>query len=437
MKFSRKGAKTQRRGGILTRFMPIFAPLRLCVSLAVFAGLICAGSITAVESAPGGALAGKPPVAPEVQESLRRVCQYLWSQQADDGGWHSGQYAVLRSGQALTPFVLHTLLQVPEDVCPRPDGGVERALEFIRQHVDDRAALGHADPDVLEYPVYSTAYALRCLVDADRPEDHELAKRMRDFLESAQFQESNGFDRENVAYGGWGFDAPLRPGEPGHMDLAHTRRVLEALADFQRSKVEAMMCSIRYPVAEERSENFLRVVQRHPDAIARQPHSHGVDGSELPTPYDGGFYFSPVVLAANKGREEVDDGMPFFRSYATATCDGVLALLAAGVSRDDERVVRAARWLKEHGELDHPEGVPIDHPEPWGEAIRFYHYSARAEAYAALDWPGTWREELAAAIAKKQAVDGSFRNTASPLMKEDDPILCSTLAAIAMIHCLN
>src|SRR4029077_2143054 len=136
---------------------------------------------------------------------------------------------------------------------------------------------------------------------------------------------------------------------------------------------------------------------------------------------------SPIVLAANKGREEHVDGASFFRSYATATCDGVLALLAAGVDRGDERVVRAVEWLQAHGDLNYPEGVPTDHPEPWGEAIRFYHYAARAEVYAALDWPGEWRAELAAIVAKTQAEDGSFRNTVSPLMKEDDPVMCTAL----------
>ena len=57
--------------------------------------------------------------------------------------------------------------------------------------------------------------------------------------------------------------------------------------------------------------------------------------------FDGGFYFSPIVLGANKGRIERSAGdepsRAFFRSYATATCDGVLALLAAGVDPKDQR----------------------------------------------------------------------------------------------------
>src|SRR5690606_23504650 len=70
------------------------------------------------------------------------AAEYLWSQQAEDGGWHSATHGIVRGGQAWTPFVLHALLQVPEDVAARPEGGVERALGFIRAHVDTSGALG-------------------------------------------------------------------------------------------------------------------------------------------------------------------------------------------------------------------------------------------------------------------------------------------------------
>ena len=43
--------------------------------------------------------------------ALPHAVEYLWSQQASDGGWHSRTYGLLRSGQALTPFVLDALLQ--------------------------------------------------------------------------------------------------------------------------------------------------------------------------------------------------------------------------------------------------------------------------------------------------------------------------------------
>ena len=99
------------------------------------------------------------PIREDVQQQdpLVKSCRWLWNQQAEDGGWHSQHYRLLKSGQAYTPFILHTLLEVPESVFARPAGAVERALQFIRRQTDEQGAIGMSDPDVLEYPNYSTA----------------------------------------------------------------------------------------------------------------------------------------------------------------------------------------------------------------------------------------------------------------------------------------
>src|ERR1700684_1689998 len=76
--------------------------------------------------------------------ALPRAVEYLWSQQEADGGWHSHTYGLLRSGQALTPFVLDALLQVPEDVYAPPRERVDRAIAFIREHTQATGALGTA-----------------------------------------------------------------------------------------------------------------------------------------------------------------------------------------------------------------------------------------------------------------------------------------------------
>ena len=355
---------------------------------------------------------------------LGRAAGYLWKKQSDDGGWHSQTYALLRSGQGLTPFVLHTLLAVPESTCRRPPGGVERALQFLRDHTNENGVLGRADSDILEYPNYATAYALQCLLAAGTEADRELAERMRDYLVAEQFCESRGFDPQMPAFGGWGFGGTHPPGKTGHMDLAHTRRVLEALR--QAGTAGEVF---------ERSLVFLRFMQKDPADTRPHPVPPETEltGDEMPT-FDGGFYFSPVVLAANKGRYDPVRGQ--WRSYASPTCDGILAQVAAGVAEDDPRLLAARRWLEQHPRLDYPEGVPRapdEHPDPWGEAIRFNHYAVRGEAYAALDWPGNWREQLTNLLAKDQRSDGSFANPAGPLMKEDDPLVCTTLAAIALV----
>ena len=66
-----------------------------------------------------------------IQGSIRKGAAFLWAQQSDDGAWHSKTYCLLRSGQALTPFALNTLLLIlhangSDDALNRT-----RALAFI------------------------------------------------------------------------------------------------------------------------------------------------------------------------------------------------------------------------------------------------------------------------------------------------------------------
>src|SRR5215469_10991663 len=75
---------------------------------------------------------------------LQRTAQYLWSQQAQDGGFHSSTYGLLRSGQSLTPFVLDALLDPPISVPLRSDA-VDRALSFITRNTNADGALGRMD----------------------------------------------------------------------------------------------------------------------------------------------------------------------------------------------------------------------------------------------------------------------------------------------------
>src|SRR5579862_5479712 len=79
---------------------------------------------------------------------VKRGAEYLWQQQAADGGWHSHTYGLLRSGQSLTPFVLKALLQVHPELYPPPAAKVDRALAFIRTHTQPDGALGLAEPDI-------------------------------------------------------------------------------------------------------------------------------------------------------------------------------------------------------------------------------------------------------------------------------------------------
>lgn len=381
--------------------------------------LLCLTS-SAVVADRSGTTPGSPTVSTgEAETALARSAAWLWARQGSDGGWHSGHYGLLKPGQAYTPVVLHALMQVPETLCSRPVGGVDRAIAFLRRHVNADGALGMVDPDILEYPNYSTAYAVRCLIEHGAGTDRALIERMTHYLVNEQYGMNDGLNSAHAAYGAWGFGGDRGAGGIGHLDIAHTRRVLDALHAAEATESETL----------RRAHKFLRVVQRFPLMRCGTPPRPRKIGT-----FDGGFYFSPIVLSANKGREHDADGQRYFRSYATATCDGILALLSAGIGQQDHRVQAGVEWLAAHPHWDYPAGIPQDHPEAWGAALRFYHFAVRSEVYARVGWTPEASTALLEALLPAQSVDGHFVNHGSHLMKEDDPILATTLATVALVN---
>jgi squalene-hopene/tetraprenyl-beta-curcumene cyclase len=317
-----------------------------------------------------------------------RAAAWLWSRQQPDGSFRSEQYAVLRSGQAMTPFVLHAVLG--SGVVPAQK--LARAVAWVRNSIGADGAIGYADPELLEYPVYATSVAILVLVRVGSSDDAVRVGRMADWLVGQQCGEARGFVAASPAYGAFGFGARgLGPGDPGHVDLAHTRFALQALAAAGRLD----------DVVRKRAFVLLGKMQRA----------------------NGGFCFSPVVAAANKAGRDVDGQ---FRAYATATCDAVLTLLALGVPAQDPRLVAARAWLSQHASATRIGGIDENPSEPWHDALRFYHAMVLAEAHPPA------RTQISTMLAQRQADDGSFRSEMISAMKEDDPLLATALALHAL-----
>ena len=161
---------------------------------------------------------------------MARAAEYPWGQQADDGGWHSHTYGLLRSGQSLTPFVLEALLEIPKEVYLVPPAKVDRALAFIRNNTQPDGVLGMTDPGIPDYPNYSTALAVRAALPGTAPGVGEQVHAMVGYLRAQQFTEQNGWDPSDPVYGAWGMGGGRRtPPDTGHVYLSMTLYVLEAL----------------------------------------------------------------------------------------------------------------------------------------------------------------------------------------------------------------
>lgn len=337
------------------------------------------------------------------QPPLARAAAYLWQQQADDGGWHSHTYGLLRSGQSLTPFVLGALLDVPQRVYPLPRAKVLRAIAFIRRHTRTDGALGMDDPVIPDYPNYATALAVSALCRAGSAGWKEQVRPMVEYLRAQQFTEQNGWDRQGPVYGAWGMggERHTKPAT-GHVDLSMTRHVLDALRAAGVPDTDPVF--ERAGLFLERCQNF--EAQRRGDI-------------------DGGFFFSTTEFDTNKAGH---DGT-HFRSYGTTTADGVLALLAAGRPASDPRIIAAAEWLKSHHRDMEVPGFIGPAYQRWPRGLAFYYSAASSQAFRALHVDAGPR--LADSLRRTQRADGSWANPEN-LVKEDDPLIASAFAVRAL-----
>jgi hypothetical protein len=352
--------------------------LRYCISLLLLAQAGCVRS-------------ERPPLA--------RAAEYLWGRQADDGGWHSHTYGLLRSGQSLTPFVLEALLEIPEEVYPVPQAKVDRALAFIRNHTQSDGVLGMDDPGIPDYPNYSTALAVSVLCRVRRPGWEMQVQRMVDYLRTQQFTEQNGWHSADPVYGAWGMGGGRRmPPDTGHVDLSMTRYVLQALRAGGLPASDRVFEPARAFV--ERCQNF---------------------DPKHPADSDGGFFFSTTEFDTNKAGH---DGKRF-RSYGTTTADGILALLAAGSPPDDPHIAAAQQWLaSHHRDMEVPGFVGAAY-QRWPRGLAFYYSCASTQAFRSL------RVEAGSGVAdglkRTQRADGSWANPEN-LVKEDDPLIATGFA---------
>ena len=331
------------------------------------------------------------------QPVLRHAVSWLWSHQEADGGWHSHTYGLLRSGQALTPFVLDALLEVPEGVYPQPRQQVDRALAFIHDHTQPDGAVGLADPDIPDYPNYATALSVSAICRARRPGWQAMIAPMVAYLRAQQFTEQNGWHPNDPVYGAWGMGGGRRtPPNTGHVDLSMTRYVLDALHAAGAPDSDPAFAAARIFV--ERCQNL----------------------------DDGGFFFSTTEADTNKAGQTGDH----YRSYGTTTADGIAALLLTGHPPEQDRVAAARQWLVSHHHDMAVPGFVGEAFQRWPKGLAFYYSAASAQAFRLLHVDAG--NGVAEGLRHTQRRDGSWANPEN-LVKEDDPLIATPFAVRALI----
>ncbi len=354
-----------------------------------------------------------------LEATLHNSVVWMWRQQSPDGGWHSETHAVLRDGRVLTPYILFHLLLVPKEIFEVDQKAVDKAIEFIIREM--RSSFNIDSSTLKDYPNYSAAYALRVLYKLER--DTALQQSIAAYFHQQQFIQERGFSIDSLAFGGWGYgESNLKHGEHGHVDISHTRRIAEALIETGNIKTQI----------KEDVFLFLKGVQRSPEDL--RLYKGCVDREKLP--YDGGFISSAVTLATNKSQPYLIDSAGYhYPSYATATCDGLLAMHALSLHKTST-YQDASKWLIANQQMHTIDGL-THHPEQWDEVMHFYHLSVRSEAMSIIDPDGGWQDTISRMLIEEQLPEGYFINHLGGINKEDDPLMATIFAIQAGGNCLE
>lgn len=341
----------------------------------------------------------------QVSTAIARGRAWLIRQQLEDGGWHSGTYGGLRDGAAVTSLALYTLGGLPDSDKPEMVALAESAARFLETGFQKRRTI--ASPDgTLDYPTYAAALIVSAMRQIPSLAETLPRKRLLEYLLDAQATARRGFAEDSPEYGGWDLlgmeDAT---GISTGTNVSVTFYVLEALHDVDTpAAADARGLAKQWLLRSQRATG------------------------------DGGFTFTADAMSHNNKAQWRDQERRRPRSYGSPTADGIQALLHCGLKEEDESVASAVRWLADHPAVEIVPGFEELPAElGWRDGLRFYYAQSLTRVLRLL--PKAVAEERAERLAKwllrEQAEAGLWRNE-SARMREDDPLIATSLALAAL-----
>ncbi|MAI71586.1 MAG: hypothetical protein CMM01_11815 [Rhodopirellula sp.] len=337
----------------------------------------------------------------DVDQAINRGIEFLRSRGQTDTGAFSPE-----TGAAVTALCVRALLEHRPEA--KSDPVVVKALKFLDSKIQGDGGI-YADGS--RYRNYETSVAVGALLKANQDGQYDSAlKRAEAFLKQIQWDEGEGIESSDTAYGGAGYGKHERP------DLSNTTFLIDALRELgNKSDDEAIQKALKFVV---RTQNLKGEGNdtKHADAID-----------------DGGFYYTP---AAGGQSQAGDDGSGGLRSYGSMTYAGLKSMIYAGLSADDPRVQAAMAFIRKNYSLKDNPGM--------GKAGLFYYYHTFAKALDAANveiiddadgTPHSWRKELTQQILQMQQSDGSWVNGENDRWMEGDRQLVTAYALLALAFC--
>ncbi|MBW3540694.1 MAG: terpene cyclase/mutase family protein [Planctomycetes bacterium] len=361
----------------------------------LFAGLPSASSAEQKRDAAAEQTVG--PDKDRLQTVRQKAVDFLKTTQADDGSWTSP------NAPGITGLCATALLR---SGLKSDDSAVAKALAHLESHIKPDGGVYFEKSN---HRNYETCIAILAFLEADAKKYAERIKAAEKFLRNLQWDEGEGLESTDTAYGGAGYGSHSRP------DLSNTQFLVEAL--------KATGAAADDP-ALQKALVFVSRTQNLETEHNTTPFAAKID--------DGGFYYTPAAGGTSQAGTTPEGGL---RSYGSMTYAGLKSMIYAGLNSKDPRVKAAFEWIRRFYTLEQNPGL--------GQQGLYYYYHTFAKALDALeldyltdarDRKHDWRKELTAQLQELQQENGSWVNSADRWY-EGDPNLATAYSLMALSYC--
>jgi squalene-hopene/tetraprenyl-beta-curcumene cyclase len=337
--------------------------------------------------------------APTADDLAAKAATFLKGRQKADGSWSS------EKGPGITGLVVTALLRSKRATPSEP--AIEKGLAYLEGFISPKSGGLAEGPN----SNYVTAIALMAFHEANAGGKYaSQIKAGQNYLKNLQWDESESKSQDDPFYGGAGYGGRSRP------DLSNTSFFMEALRDTG------------LPADDPNLKKALVFVSR-----CQNLKSEFNDQAWAGKVNDGGFIYTTAAggVSMTVPDKDANGGL---RSYGSMTYAGLKSMIYAGLKPDDPRVKAASDYIARNYTLEENPGM--------GQAGLFYYYQTFAKALTLLGKPTftdaagkshEWKQDLVAALAKRQAADGSWVNPADRFM-EGDPNLVTAYGVLALSY---
>ena len=345
----------------------------------------------------------------EVENAIGKGLTWLANKQQPGGYWAQTEHP------ALTAMILTAFQGDPSNFYKRKyEQNIKLGYDYLASNVKPDGSIY-----VKDLKNYNTALSMMAFLVANNTAYEPILKNGRKFLISQQDDFGDKGMGDHPLDGGMGYSGSYK-----NSDINNTTLALEALHYTRYLKSDVANDPETKDLNWKAAAQFISRTQNLQGTNDQPFASNDPDNK-------GGFVYFPENSMA--GQTTLPDGKVAYRSYGSASYNGLLSLTYAQVDVKDPRVKAVLDWLNRNYSLEENPGM--------GQAGLFYYYHMMAKglSLAGVDTLTLkdgkklkWRPALAKRLLDLQASDGSWVNQQNGRFWERDPHLVTAHAILTL-----